>query len=321
MICIITSSTDVHADRVEDLLKERSIEVIRLNSDDISPHNFLSFQIPSITVFSYKSGKKIYDLDKVNAYWYRKPEIWSTNYHKITTKEGLSIDFKLQEIKQFYKSIMFEAERKKIFCVSPLSSIFKSRNKIHQLLHAQELGFKVPDTIITSLPSEIEEFLKNHSGKGVIKAIDVGHIRFGKSTKLYFTSPINTKILRRISKNTTFDHPVLVQEQISKKIELRITIIGQQVFARSIDSQRLKTSKFDWRMANMEKLPHVSFSLPDKIKRLCLALCKIYRLQFGAIDMALTPDNQYVFFEINPNGQYLWIENQTGLPLSESMAN
>ena len=44
-------------------------------------------------------------------------------------------------------------------------------------------------------------------------------------------------------------------------------------------------------------------------------------LCYGAIDMILTPDGRYVFIEINPNGQYLWIEQETGLPISAAICD
>ena len=43
-------------------------------------------------------------------------------------------------------------------------------------------------------------------------------------------------------------------------------------------------------------------------------------LEYGAIDMRLTPDGDYVFLEINPNGEYLYVEQATGLPISRALA-
>ena len=44
-------------------------------------------------------------------------------------------------------------------------------------------------------------------------------------------------------------------------------------------------------------------------------------LCFGAIDMILTPKNEYVFLEVNPNGQWGWIEELTRVPISSAVAN
>jgi glutathione synthase/RimK-type ligase-like ATP-grasp enzyme len=67
-------------------------------------------------------------------------------------------------------------------------------------------------------------------------------------------------------------------------------------------------------------MDHKIVKLPAKAEQLCFNLCKHYCLQFGAIDMAITPEGDYVFFEINPSGQYLWIEDLTKAPISEAIA-
>jgi len=44
-------------------------------------------------------------------------------------------------------------------------------------------------------------------------------------------------------------------------------------------------------------------------------------LSFGAIDLLLTPTGEYVFLEINPNGQWYWLELITGIPLTNAMCD
>jgi glutathione synthase/RimK-type ligase-like ATP-grasp enzyme len=87
-----------------------------------------------------------------------------------------------------------------------------------------------------------------------------------------------------------------------------------------IDSQSDPDSLVDWRHGGTA-LDHEVHQLPDGIARLCLELCSDYGLRFGAIDLALRPDGGYTFFEVNPNGQWAWIEQITGLPLSSALAD
>jgi hypothetical protein len=44
-------------------------------------------------------------------------------------------------------------------------------------------------------------------------------------------------------------------------------------------------------------------------------------LVYGTIDLIVTPDNRYVFLELNSAGEYSWIEELTGLPISEAIAD
>lgn len=57
------------------------------------------------------------------------------------------------------------------------------------------------------------------------------------------------------------------------------------------------------------------------IEEACKELVRRFRLQFAAIDLLVTPDGQYVFVDLNGNGQWGWIENHTGLPLTETLVN
>jgi glutathione synthase/RimK-type ligase-like ATP-grasp enzyme len=45
------------------------------------------------------------------------------------------------------------------------------------------------------------------------------------------------------------------------------------------------------------------------------------RLTFGAIDLIQTNTGEYVFLEINPSGQWLWLDDMLGLGISDTMAD
>ena len=92
--------------------------------------------------------------------------------------------------------------------------------------------------------------------------------------------------------------------------------MGDNAFSASVDSQSDETTELDWRR---KRLQFKTAGLPTQIQNLCLKLVKCLGLHFGAIDLIKTPDGKYVFLEINPNGQWVWIENQTGLKISDSV--
>src|SRR6185312_12158775 len=103
--------------------------------------------------------------------------------------------------------------------------------------------------------------------------------------------------------------------------ELRITVVGRQVFAAEIHSQHSNHTRHDWRRYDRYATPYFRHELPGALQRRCIALVERMGLCYGAIDMVLTPDGRYVFLEINPNGQYLWIEQATGLPISDAICD
>jgi hypothetical protein len=44
-------------------------------------------------------------------------------------------------------------------------------------------------------------------------------------------------------------------------------------------------------------------------------------LRFGALDFVVTPEGEWWFLECNPNGQWAWIEDETGMPIAGALAN
>ena len=115
--------------------------------------------------------------------------------------------------------------------------------------------------------------------------------------------------------------PLLVQPYVPKRLELRVTVVGHQVFAAAIDSQATNHTRLDWRRYDDAGTPITPFALPGEVANRCRALVQELGLRYGAIDLILTPDDRFVFLEINPNGQYLWIELATDLPISDAIAD
>ena len=112
----------------------------------------------------------------------------------------------------------------------------------------------------------------------------------------------------------------IFQEYIEKAYEVRVTIIGNALFASKIDSQADPRGRTDWRDAVANQLVSVStYSLPSVVANQCLSIVENFDLAFGAIDLICSPAGEYIFLELNCNGQWLWVEDETGQPLSEAM--
>ena len=115
--------------------------------------------------------------------------------------------------------------------------------------------------------------------------------------------------------------PVTFQEWISKRSDIRVTVVGRRVFATEILSQGRESSRIDWRATDVADLPHRRFELPVTEVRRCISLVSRLGLAFGAIDLILDEDGALQFLEINPNGEWMWIEDLVGYPLSDAIAS
>lgn len=191
-----------------------------------------------------------------------------------------------------------------------------ANSKIHQLNIAHQIELEIPKTILINNPEEAKRFISTIHGPIVTKPLSRGYIDDNNQPGAIYTNLIETKHLERIQQIRYT--PPLFQEYVPKDVELRITIVGKNVFTAEIHSQQKKETRHDWRHDTLA-LEHREHPLPDDIKLKCIQLAKMFDLEFGAIDMILTPDGRYVFLEINPNGQWAWIEEMTGLPISEAM--
>ena len=97
---------------------------------------------------------------------------------------------------------------------------------------------------------------------------------------------------------------------------LRITVIGDDLFAAAAaldDATYPVDIRFN---AGIGYKPHV---LPDDVVTSILRLMNCIGLEYGAIDMRLTAEGRYVFFEVNPAGQFLYVERSSGQPITAAL--
>jgi glutathione synthase/RimK-type ligase-like ATP-grasp enzyme len=61
--------------------------------------------------------------------------------------------------------------------------------------------------------------------------------------------------------------------------------------------------------------------MPEQVEASIMRLMNSFEINFASLDMILTPEGEFVFLELNPNGQWLWLERDLGLPLVAHMAD
>lgn len=115
--------------------------------------------------------------------------------------------------------------------------------------------------------------------------------------------------------------PMTFQHKLDKKLELRVTIAGKKIFTFSIDSQRVANAQVDWRKEGVAMIDDWQpFELPRDIQQKLLAFMDDYKLNYGAIDLILTPENEYYFLEINAAGEYFWLDKLCDNEISKQIA-
>ena len=106
-----------------------------------------------------------------------------------------------------------------------------------------------------------------------------------------------------------------------KKSELRITYVDGKIFVFVFDSQSDIAARIDWRQTINPNLPHKISYLPESIHKKIIDFMTKLGLVFGALDFIIKPNGEYIFLEVNPNGQWLWLDDILDLGITESIGN
>lgn len=177
---------------------------------------------------------------------------------------------------------------------------------------AKEVGLTIPSTLISNHHDSVKRFVGH--GEHIIKPVHNARIIDEKQSQIVYTSEITLPIKKEEAEyNINF-----LQNKIEKRFDVRATFVEGKCFAVTIDSQQLEDTCIDWRRGE-HILQHTPIELPQDIQTKCLRLMQRLNLDYGAIDFVLDKQGNYIFLEINPNGQWAWIEHLTGLPISKEI--
>lgn len=223
----------------------------------------------------------------------------------------------------FCKGLSLTLAYSGIFCVNPPPFSWAFEEKCCQMLLAAQVGLRIPPTLYTARLPIAQEFYDAHDGAIIYKPFKSYHKLIeqpgeGMRVRKVYTNRVQPTDL--VEGDGFIPTPSIFQPYIEKQIELRIVIIGRAVFACAIHSQQSERAREDWRRYDIENTPHVPYDLPPEIAQKLLALMDRMELNFGSIDMIVTPEGDYIFLEVNPNGQFDWIAQLTHMPLYEHLA-
>ena len=316
MILIITSPDDEPATRVETMLRARGAGVLRFDIADFpSRVNLTIGYRPGSPKYCLRIAGQTYRFNRVDAVWYRKPG--SVEVHA-AIKDPEVRNVLEQDCREFLSSFWESLDARALPGVP--SDMQYAQRKASQLGRAQALGFEIAPTIVSNDPAEFLDLYRSQAGRLISKIIGSLTLRSRMGTE--FMRYTNTVSRRDVMHAQSISYgPLVLQAYVPKKVELRVTVVGERVFAAEIHSQAANRTRFDWRRYDLRSTPHRVHQLPADVARRCVELVKQSRLTYAAIDLILTPDDRYVFLELNSAGEYGWIEQLTGLPISEAIAD
>jgi hypothetical protein len=316
MILIITAAVDTLATHVEQMLRDRGAEVLRFDASDFpSRCNLTIGYRPGVPRYTLRINGQTHRFDTVDAVWFRKPATPSAHPQIVDPEVRQVME---QDATEFLASFWDSLDCRAL--PGNPSAMKVAQRKASQLGLAQSLGFEIAPTIVSNDPREFLDLYRSVGGRLISKIIGALTLRSRLGTEfMRYTTSVSTRDVMH-AQSLQYG-PVVVQAYVPKKVELRVTVVGGQVFAAEIHSQSSNRSRFDWRRYDLHSTPHRVHQLPEKVAQQCVDLVARSRLVYATIDLILTPDERYVFLELNSAGEYGWIESLTGLPISEAIAD
>lgn len=303
-VLIITHSKDNECIKnVTNKIQELGGYAIRFNVDEYPVKYSLSscFEEGEWKVYLDYEGHResLHDLE---ALWYRRSHNLGGGLNEILEGEFLSSTH--GEVRATLFGML---ESLNCFQIGKYSSYRRLDSKEEQMKVASHLGMLIPETCITNSPEEARRFVKAHPNGTIAKMQSSFAIYRNGVENVVFTNEIKEEDLENLE--TLQYCPMQFQEKLEKALELRVTIIGDEIFAFSVDSQKLSNAKLDWRREGVTLLKDwVPYELPLDVKNKLLELMDIYQINYGAIDIIVTPENKFYFLEINSAGEFYWLD-------------
>jgi glutathione synthase/RimK-type ligase-like ATP-grasp enzyme len=303
-VLIITSPNDIHARVVAKEIEEfRGRKAVILDAADFPQKWQLSFELNNREnrVLLHRGKQRIHE-DELAGVWRRR-----SHTHRIPhAADAQTRDFCLNETQSLFRGWLHSFEGN---IINSLTAELAANRKPFQLHHAAAIGLTIPDTIITNSPDEAAHFLRRRKAGAIFKIMTSTPWQLTETREF---QPEHYEHLRGLKMA-----PVIFQEKIQSQADIRVTIIDETVFAVSIQATH-GMATLDWRLDLTPKIaPHI---LPAGLQRKLVKLLKSLGLRYGAVDLGLTRKNEYVFYEVNPSGQFLFCEVHGKQMISRALA-
>jgi glutathione synthase/RimK-type ligase-like ATP-grasp enzyme len=304
-VLIISALADVHARAVMAALATRGIAAELLDLADFPTRLSLSMQYKgSLRRFGLRrAGGGELDFDAVTAVWWRRPQPFRL---PAAITDVANQHFAISEATTAFQGLY---QSLNAFWINEPGRDAAANHKPYQLTLAQKIGLEIPETLITSDPEAARAFWRDNSGEVIHKQ--------------FLALPETWRETRRLREPDetlapAIAHaPVIFQRHVPAVADLRVIAIGEQLFAAATD---VSGSAYPQDVRMNLGARYEQHRLPDPTAQQLHALMQRLGLVYGAIDLRLTPEGHYVFLEINPAGQFLYIENATRQPIADALA-
>lgn len=305
-VLVVTSQFDPTADAVVTELARRGNPVFRCDIAQFPLELSITAELGETWTGSLRTKHRNVRLDEISAAYYRRP----TRFQFPPDLAGAELDWAGQQARLGLGGVFATMAG---WINHPHRMGFAEYKPV-QLSAAKQAGFSMPRTLISNDPVTVRAFAEK-VGPIIYKPFASGGIGDAENPRAVYTTLVDPDELDDSVRLTAH----LFQEKVHKAYEVRLTVVDHRFFAARITAAST-AAQLDWR-TDYEALRYDVIEVPSLIKNQVSALMSELGLRFGALDFAVTPEGDWVFFEINPNGQWGWIAHRTGLPICEAIVD
>mgnify|MGYP000149793855 CR=1 FL=1 len=288
---IVSNSFDFTSDYICYELQRRGQKYLRINRDKFLDYSIFIDLCKGVMSICIGNKEYLVKESSLKSVYFRAPVFLRDTYN-----HSLSL------AKQLYRSQWSSFIRNLIYFENILwmnnpVSTYKAENKVLQLKYASQIGFKIPQTFITNdtrIPIEPDYYY-------IVKSLDTALFRKDETEFFAFSNVVKG---REIQESNLKEAPIILQEYIYPKIDLRVTVIGEKVHSVKIVKND-EGVEGDWRKYK-DDVQFIPYELPETIVKRSIELVKKFNLLFGAIDL-IYRRGDYYFIEINPTGEWAWL--------------
>jgi glutathione synthase/RimK-type ligase-like ATP-grasp enzyme len=317
-VLVITNDHDEHADAVVKELEKRAVPVFRFHPEEFPSTGSISMEIRNGRIDGeIRTARQRVALHDICAAWYRRSRGTFAPLPRLNVTHGDLENFVKVQSDMTLTGLF--AALQTLWVGQPLK-LRRAEVKALQLAEAGKAGLTTPATLISNDPERAAVFVKALGDTDcAVKPLIATRVDGEEGARL----PLTTILPRGHTLEAVALAPNIFQPYIEKAYELRCVVMGDAIFTAKLDSQAHESTRKDWRAGAVEEeeVEYEVFDLPERVQALLHRLMRSFEINFASIDMIVTPDGRFVFLDLNPNGQWLWLEEELGLPLVAGMAD
>jgi ATP-grasp ribosomal peptide maturase len=306
-VVVLTQEGDLTADAVVQELDSRDVPVYRLDTADFPLSLTVNAHFNGGWRGTLSGAAGSVGLESIRSIYFRRPTVFSFP----DTMTDAERRFAGNEGRRGVGGLLMAL---RCLWLNHPSRVADAEYKPYQLAVAAQCGLDVPRTMLTNDPAAVDDAREYLGAQLVYKPLASASVVDGDRLSMVYTTAVPPEFIADERVRLTVHQ---FQQRVDKCRDVRATVVGDHVYAANLHSDT--EGGLDWR-SDYSAIRYERTELPKQVEARLLALVRRLELRFCSADFVVSADDRYHFVDLNPNGEWGWIEKETGLPIAAAVA-